>query len=399
MPTAAEPNRAKASKASFVMERDPPGGRHDNDFEDMNEIEIMPTYEEIMSKRSEYLPHKDLRENHVQGLAGLFDRQFRLLREDSVGPIRKSINTELDNLKQAGGPGNKKTNGNNDGTKTHCYRNLKIEEFVSDDNSLSGFKFAVSFDQPARGGDRKAWWVCSQRLEPDALVCLLDPAETIIFCTVDQNTKPKTDRSQHFRKNAEDADAEQQFSKLYSLPNRAAVFLKLEDPTSETIGKLLMLCKARPGHQTASLVEFPKILLPSFKPTLRALQEMKKTGDLALSQFIVPSYITDEAEIAVPPPAYTQKRGFQFNLKCLLKEEKDMFFTPGHPFDIKLLVEGSELDDAQAKALVNTLCRCVGLIQGPPGTGKSYVGVALIRVLLANRDAMRGAPQTGRTGM
>ena len=59
------------------------------------------------------------------------------------------------------------------------------------------------------------------------------------------------------------------------------------------------------------------------------------------------------------------------------------------PFDLKKLQDGSTLDAAQALALASTLQRKIGLIQGPPGTGKSFTGVALIKVLLANKAKVR----------
>lgn len=177
------------------------------------------------------------------------------------------------------------------------------------------------------------------------------------------------------------------------------VRLNLENANEENVTKLFALCNRPSDQLNASLVEFPGILLPAFKPTLLALQEMKKSGDLALSQYILPSPIEDQEELLVPPPVYSQKPGSKFNLRCLLKKEEDLFFTPSHPFDTRLLAEGSELDEAQAVALIDALSRCVGLIQGPPGTGKSFVGVALIRVLLANKEAMAAAAQPDLTGI
>ncbi|KAL4993401.1 hypothetical protein BDV10DRAFT_179218 [Aspergillus recurvatus] len=41
---------------AFVTEKHPPGGRHDNDHADICKIKIMPTFQEILSPRSEYLP-------------------------------------------------------------------------------------------------------------------------------------------------------------------------------------------------------------------------------------------------------------------------------------------------------------------------------------------------------
>ena len=47
------------SPTAFITRQDPPGGRHDNDFEDICAVRILPTFAEISSQRSEYLPSVD----------------------------------------------------------------------------------------------------------------------------------------------------------------------------------------------------------------------------------------------------------------------------------------------------------------------------------------------------
>jgi hypothetical protein len=405
LPTAIPTRREKAAKALFIMQRDAPGGRHNNDFKDIVQIEIMPTYDEINSTRAEYRPHKSLEENHEHGLNGLLDRHFRLLREDTIGQLRDAVKLEMDTLQRR----DEGSNLLHKGARTYSYKNIAIERLVPDPRV--GFKVEISFDQPARCGDdslldgeamRRDWWLRSKRLESDALVCLVESAGlvgNILFCTVDQNSKPKGDNNHRLRKSPEDAKTEQQFRGLYLFRERAAVSLILEDPTADNIQKLLRLCRRQAGQSKSSLVEFPGILLPAFKPTLLALKQMKQNGDLPLSRMLIPSSVVDEKEVQITPPGYTQKRGFRFNLKCLMSDNSDLFLTPGQPFDVRKLQDGSLLDAAQAKALVDSLCRSLALIQGPPGTGKSFVGVALTRVLLANREVMRGGPPTGSKGM
>jgi hypothetical protein len=76
-----------------------PGGRHDNDFEDIHAIDIMPTAEELASK-DPYLPRvQDMTCcGGLSSLAAQVDRQFRLLREDMIAELR-------DELKQIRAPG------------------------------------------------------------------------------------------------------------------------------------------------------------------------------------------------------------------------------------------------------------------------------------------------------
>lgn len=148
------------------------------------------------------------------------------------------------------------------------------------------------------------------------------------------------------------------------------------------------LGKARKLRQ--SLVEFPGILVPSFQPTLQAIQKMSRTLDLPFSQLIA-SDTQSAGDVEIPAPAYSRKPGFAFNLETLTGGEQ-LRLTPGQPFDDTKLREKSTLDDAQRLSTINALNSCIALIQGPPGTGKSYTGVAIIKTLLKNRNTAKLGP-------
>ena len=74
------------------------GPRHDNDHANIFDIKILPTTEEIQSSRLEYLLSSDLTKHHLLSLAGLLDRQFRLLLEDIVGRLRDAVQMECKRL-------------------------------------------------------------------------------------------------------------------------------------------------------------------------------------------------------------------------------------------------------------------------------------------------------------
>ena len=74
------------------------GPQHDNDHEDIAHINIMPTAQEIQSPRLEYLPLRDPTTWHLPGMQGLLDRQFRPLREDTIGQLRDAVGLEADRL-------------------------------------------------------------------------------------------------------------------------------------------------------------------------------------------------------------------------------------------------------------------------------------------------------------
>ena len=92
--SSAQPQRFRTGQSP---EEDAPGDlskagrRHDNDHADICDISILPTAMEIQSHRSEYLPAAIFSTHKNSRIEGLLDRQFRLLREDSLGFVRDEI--------------------------------------------------------------------------------------------------------------------------------------------------------------------------------------------------------------------------------------------------------------------------------------------------------------------
>jgi hypothetical protein len=64
------------------------GGRHDNDKEDFRSIAIVPTCQEFSCDADPYLPV--FVDNVVATEAFVLDRNFRLLREDLIGPSKEA---------------------------------------------------------------------------------------------------------------------------------------------------------------------------------------------------------------------------------------------------------------------------------------------------------------------
>lgn len=112
-------------REDFVLQRDLPGTlstnrpRHDNDHTDINKIKIMPTYDEIVSPRGEYLPTNNPSKWHVKGIRGRLDREFRLVREDTVGQLRDAVR---DILEVAQDPDHNKARQSNT-LRTYTYEN------------------------------------------------------------------------------------------------------------------------------------------------------------------------------------------------------------------------------------------------------------------------------------
>ena len=159
--------------AAFVMRRDPPGGRHDNDHPEISNIQIMPTFAEIASTRTEYLLLKDPRQWHIGGLSVILDRNFRLLREDTIGQLRDVVHTELqhDNLQ---------TSRKNQ-ARTHVYQKATVNSLHL--GRFSGMQFLVSFvlelqtsKQPSHAEELREKARVS--IEESEKLCSLHPSQT-----------------------------------------------------------------------------------------------------------------------------------------------------------------------------------------------------------------------------
>ncbi|TIA15397.1 hypothetical protein D6C80_05196 [Aureobasidium pullulans] len=371
----------------FALQRSHPGRlvngspRHDNDFESIEDIEIMPTSEEIQSTHAEYLPLQDPSSWHKQGIPGLLDRHFRLLREDTIGQLRDSARIELEALQGAGPP---RAHGSNSSLKKHTYHNALVQ--LPKFDPLKGLEFVVSFDQPPEllpksRRKRQEWWTDSKRLEGDALICLISSTQAVVFCSVcfpdDPSRRPKR----------EDGDAPDPHNNVPSnVEDRVRVIARPVEMSEESMGHILGTFSQTHFQGGRSLVEFPGVLLPAFLPTLKALKAISKKNDLPFSDFLAPSQAGEADEITVLPPVYARRAGFRFSLDSITQDKNHSFDPSGlKRSDIENLQKASALDETQASALLSSLSRSFALIQGPPGTGKSYTGVALVKTLVSNR--------------
>lgn len=386
----------------FDLGQDPPGGlsklgpRHDNDHANISDIKILPTTEEIHSPRLEYLPSSDPTKHHLPGLEGLLDRQFRLLREDTVGQLRDAVQLEYKRLIK---PTNTQPPGHRhqDAARNIVYHNVALLGLEFD--RKKGLQVVAEFDQPpalVKKGpkEREEWWGNTRQLQIDALVCLVSSTGRAIFfsvCDPAPTPHPKRingEEEAEVRANRHSRASDVRVS-LFRHAKRATLMLSPAEDNSEDI-TWINTCLGKTHQLRQSLVEFPGVLLPSFQPTLQALQKMSLTLDLPFSQIIAPNN-QHTGDVDIPAPAYSRRRGFTFNLETLIGGER-LRLIPGQPFDSTLLREKSTLDGAQQTSTINAFRRCLSLIQGPPGTGKSYTGVAIIKALLKNRDAAKLGP-------
>ena len=162
------------------------GPRHDNDYTGIFDIKILPTTDEIQSSRLEYLPSSNPAKHHLPGLAGLLDRQFRVLREDTVGQFRDPVQIECKRLTQ---PANAQwpPKRQNNGVRNIIHQNFALLRLEFD--RKRGLQIVAEFDQPhaltKKGAkEREEWWRNTKQLQIDAFECLFSSTGRAIFFSV-----------------------------------------------------------------------------------------------------------------------------------------------------------------------------------------------------------------------
>lgn len=410
-PTQDEEGRVVVS--SFPVEVDYPeylstqGRRHDNDLVSIRQIRILPTLEEILSTRMEYLPYKNTSYPHfLDGVDRLFDTHFRLLRHDNVAGLRNAVGRVFDILQlppQERATAMKKASlGNMQG---HLYTDASVAFAKFDQRQ--GLELVLRFQQPPAAAQKtpegqKEWWDNQKsRFDRGTLACLVTKGPNdfcrITFFTISKKeTNPSMD----------DGLATGRYGHISvqlvrSKKEGGRDWEDIEDSDCEDIEDsdmdfILGRLSRHAVPMTSVLVNFPKIIPATFLPVLDNLQQLSARGNLPLSQWIAPSsetmLIGSDLSQDNLPPAYSRATTFlRWDLGPILKDQlNDLFLSPTtQPDDqmvLKTLEEMTTLDSGQCKALITGLTKEMSLIQGPPGTGKSYVGVQIVMVLLHNKQ-------------
>ena len=397
-------SRATVSREQFVMKRDLPGHlsaegrRHDNDHAQITSIKILPTYDEIMSLRREYLPTTDSSQWHVQGILGRLDREFRLVREDTVGQLRDAVHEALDAIRS---PTSVQARSSKNNVRTYTYEFLALAESKFDKDC--GLELTVCCSQPSAArkltaAPRREWWLQSKRLQAGALVCIINATGSALFCVVSNATmRDKDDKRSKQQENTDqngDALVTETTANYLTLSEDAdKLYVKLElvDAGGHEVAQALRWCRPARSSLRQSLVEFPGVLLGSFKHTLEALQQMYLKPTIPYSDILAPSEEIP-LDAGIDLPLYAEKPGFTFDLTCLTQDNTEFIMSPQHPPRPEELASRSTLDITQSTALLNTLSRELSLIQGPPGTGKSYTGEKIIKVLLKSKKKAQLGP-------
>lgn len=366
-----------AASSTFPRNIIIPSNRHDNDRLDITDIRILPTEEEIRSNHPEFLPSTDFRQLHfIQDPAQrLLDTHFRLLRHDIFGQLKQALGGLMFGIEND--PSVLSRSHHNFGdVQAYSYPKAWIS-YVSF-GAKRGLEISITFPQPPpvakkSSKERTKWWQESRRLEPGLLMCFISPHEnksSVLLLTV---TDKETDGKGEFNLSTNDRQA--------TIKAKFAGLNRRQD-----LERLMELsCKRSQGI----LIEFPGVMLATFVPILENLQRMQSQGRLPFSRWILPDMSSKPPQqLEIPPPIYSRNPGFRFSLKPILKNDEasdlciDSQSRPDDNVLIDRLVAATQLDRGQCEALVAALVREYAFIQGPPGTGKSYLGVAIMRILL-----------------
>ncbi|KAM7212047.1 hypothetical protein V8F06_012579 [Rhypophila decipiens] len=384
---------APVARAQFVLRRDLPGAlsadgpRHDNDHAEIPDIEILPTYEEILSPRSEYLPTKDPSEWHIQGIRGRLDREFRLIREDTVGQLRDTVRDLLEAIRNPGTSLDKTRSKTGARTRSYDSPELELIEFDEQRGLELTIRCAqIPSLQNTDAQARQLWWEQSKRLQAGALVCVLNATGAVLFCVVSDSTL-RSSRDKNSRRGGLKDKVSSANNSSHTLSDGAEfLFVKLQlvDPGAYQIGEVLQWYRPVDPSPPRYLVEFPGVLLASFLHTLTALQRMYQRPDVPFHELLAPTD-TAPTQITLKPPQYARERGFTFDARSLTEDGINLELRPGNPTNAGKLEDQTMLDNTQSIALSEALCRELAIIQGPPGTGKSFTGEKLIKTLIANQ--------------
>lgn len=374
--------------------------RHDNDKADYREIQILPTADEILAVDSPvYMPKKDFRHEHhlPNGPSRHLDSLFRQMRCDSIESIRDICYTAAQQAFLNVDPYGKPQPISQQrilyetlaGHRFFLYHDIRLEELLAHENK--GMLARASYHCPSFLRGRRMYG--SGRFQEGMLVALLQ---------LDHITN---EFSVYFLE-VSLSQSTYSMDKSGGGGERAAVQMSfLPTSTREDVLQLSRHVLGLCSEAQLALVEFPKVLFAGFYNCLKRLQEMRET-DFAFQKYIAPTVNPNDATmikrnvlaggvptVRCPPPAYTRKSGFEYDLSAVLSSTswtKSMSVEDLlRPSTIDVLRRETSLDEGQAIAFRDGLVNELALTQGPPGCGKTFLGVQLTKALLSSRPTQK----------
>ncbi|XP_048246818.1 NFX1-type zinc finger-containing protein 1-like isoform X2 [Haliotis rufescens] len=330
----------QTSKNSMTRKQEDREGEPPDDF---RALSILPNAADIYPNEKLFL-RKNKSVGGYRNLDHYLDVQFRLLREDFVGPLRDGIGALFAEKKPL-----KQGQRIND---VRVYYDVHIgRKVLSHNGILHRLHFDVS-------GLKQIVWEDSKSLIYGTLVCLLlDNSETFILATI-------ADRSPN-------------------LLGLGIVDAMIEDSGEFEIRRDMKFTMV----ETTAFFE-------AYRHVLGALQEVNE-GDLPFEKYIV------HCETSRDPPRYLRRcsRSSHYDLQPLTETQSILTdrhgmrrLTSQPALKVNIFDNGDwptadalHLNTPQYQALKTALTKEFAIIQGPPGTGKTFIGLKIVKALLHNK--------------
>eukprot|EP00957_Ditylum_brightwellii_P164180 12500265-Ditylum_brightwellii.AAC.1 len=342
--------------ACWVTDLVPPGNRHDNDYPNFRDIQLIPTLNELACEEDSWLPLANGENSVINDPAiRLLDSNFRLLREDAVHSIKTNINEQ-----------------------TRIWKNARIIDVNCTGSgqrhgkgkSMSSLSFVLQVEPRAmkvNGG--KIDWGNSRALPQGGVVALCHDGKPVRMGTITIRNHEKSGEwlnSLGGPKISVTFDSEEDFQQsLQEMGQNMFINEKvvkcLDNVQRDNFMEQL---------KTYDLIEASDSFF-SYKPILQALQAME---GVPLSDEIVHMRPSGSGRPEYLPPRMKMPdvkcfNGFECNLDNWVHSE---------------VTSNTSLDQSQTEALQHALTSRVALIQGPPGTGKTFIGALIARMIREN---------------
>jgi hypothetical protein len=347
---------------------------HDNDFENISEISIIPTKKEILYGQPHLPSPSDKHHSLPSEAARLLDRQFRLLREDFLNPIRGGIShflTALSNhyssfndnrlsneLKEILNKGGKFSynKGANDNGDLQVYANIEFISIGCDrrNGMFCTLKFIPTHNS-TNARKRREYWKNSKKIKSGNLVALLLPNPNFEQAQSNSGSDPDlysiyfgVIMSRDEMKDDERIRIHINFNDPSIYPIALNEISKLRNSSKENNPKNSYKIKSY-------MVESTNIYYEAYQHVLKTLQTTKPSS-LPFKQYLAPELDYNTSCINVKPPKYTRAPGFQFDLSVLCNNKQqnltlNVANTNNYDNVAKKINEYSKLDESQGNRL------------------------------------------------
>eukprot|EP01041_Mallomonas_annulata_P009811 gene9811-20409_t len=351
-------------------ERTDEDSRHDNDFLDYRKISIVPTANEINTRVSIY----DIAANYMalanaehENEASLLDRQFRLLREDMVAPMREEIQKELGVVKNK---------------RKRMYDNPCVIRAILAPIPCILIKVPVPEAMQRRmtamnnKNEKENFFENAGHriLSRDSLVAFITNNEVVnVGVIVRRMIKDEFIKEDGFFCVGVTFFGD-------SLINILSMIEK-QDEDANASNRTTTSSQGAPVITMADVLFQATTSYFSYEPVLKCIQQI---SEIPFSEEIV------RGQNPLPIQTTDQEGDDVSSSSQLTLQQRSRFAVPQRirtgtgyslPAEIRQMLEN---DPSQLRAVEMSLSQRVILIQGPPGTGKTFVGVQIAKSLMEN---------------